>query len=386
MGILQADDKPWRSLTQSEASEVVGVINEAIKKRDGRVLIDRFDEARYVDIGARGFDVPAKVLEDLRAASTRLRNLSITFELLLEGVGEYGVCELVRTIPATDAIPHHVLYRRLNINGEPTFVTWWIMHDPDDKLRIVDYSDSRDGISSAQNLYPFLVAVQAEKQATSGKMDEHAIECLNNFRQARRLITTNQYKKSLELLDSIAKPHCDQPAIQMLRVDALKKIDRGQAIEALKALSSVESLRIPAAHQRLIIALQGQNQEPPDFAQALEAVQLLEKETGDSHLAVLSSGLLLKLGQMDGAKKEMVRAVANFPNSLQVRMSSISLCLQDNGFEQVINDLNRFDKDFPNWIDRYFQYTDGFDAFRAAPAGQAWLEGRASVRRGVVSP
>lgn len=107
----------------------------------------------------------------------------------------------------------------------------------------------------------------------------------------------------------------------------------------------------------------------------------LRNEVDDPYLFVIKSSLLIKSSQMEEAKLEMEKAVAAMPKNLHVRMSSISLKLQEKDFAGSLKDLDSFDSDFPNWIGKYFRYTDGYEVFQASDEGKAWSSKRRADRQ-----
>ena len=113
----------------------------------------------------------------------------------------------------------------------------------------------------------------------------------------------------------------------------------------------------------------------------LLAIDSVYEEVNDPYLSAMKSAVLVKSSLMEEAKQEMQKAMSAMPKNLHVRMGSISLKLQDHEFAGAIDELDGFDADFPTWINKYFRYTDGHDAFKESDEGKAWFAKREATKR-----
>jgi predicted Zn-dependent protease len=129
------------------------------------------------------------------------------------------------------------------------------------------------------------------------------------------------------------------------------------------------------------IALSAADQDKASIPVVLAAVDELEKTVTDPYLAVVKAAMLIKAGKSEDAKVEMNRALSAMPDSLHVRISAVSADLLAGDFEGAIPQLERFDKDFPEYLDKYLKYTDGYSAFKKSEAGKAWLDQRKTSKQ-----
>ena len=187
---LQGGDTLWRKVTQEESDRMVSAIVEVVQKQDIKLFDQIADEEAYIDIGCKGYELEQKSLDNLHRAARRNKQLSTLFQETLKEVKSFGCYDYLTSREATDSLPHRIVFRQLDGAGVPKYHEWFLVHDKDNVLRIVDCNASGLGYSFAEGLWPLLETIQVQKSASDSSSDQQeASDCLFFFQTARKLIT-----------------------------------------------------------------------------------------------------------------------------------------------------------------------------------------------------
>ena len=376
----QTATRPQAPLSEEACREWALKIEKTVNAGNPSFLDASLDLEALAEAATRGINAPEPYVRGFRQGVKQSRTARFG-QAVCAAISQGGMYKLLRLRKANGGM--RALFRMTG--GGVNYHDVSLAASPDGRIVIADIYVHMAG-ESLSGMFRRMAAMGAaefEKAHASGRVQEKGEETVQGFRKLAAfaaLVQAGLGREALAKYQELPAFLKNEKATHVIRIAAAAKAGEKAYLEAMADFRK----RFPNDPAADLIATDWLFMKRR-FRQAREAIDRVDRVVGpDPYLNYLRAVTYMEAGDLDTARKLMIRTVQAEPGLLEGHMGLATVSLKTGDFKQVRRSLTRIEDDLGADMEEQLRSPQLAEFLKSAE-GRAYLKSRREKRRAAPS-